>query len=246
LKEMAGYPVTAAPVEYSHDYPARSGPRDANAEYAAYQTFRVELAGRGITITDNGAKRIGSYVSALAEGRGIEPTPATWENALDRLYELGCFSSGEVSNYQPRPEPVIQQPVTAQQPGLDELLRTTSAESREGRKRLVEAAEMENFKSADPIYTEWLTHLQQTYGFDVSAEDRRYILNVLFPRNNWSYTRAESYNKARRAMVAQNRWADSLLTKEEMLCREVETTPNDYHQKRGLLRRLRDVSQVTN
>jgi len=157
---------------------------------------------------------------------------------LERCLSLGIFGhevTGQlVKPVEPQPE--------LEKPTLDELLQTTSAESREGKRKLEAAVQDAAFAEASPLFAEWLSHLYSDFeGFIPTHDDKRYILNNWIPRSNLSYTQVQTYHKARRHMVAIHRWSDSLLLPDEKLALEVENTHStDYHTQRELARRVRD------
>ncbi len=117
LHVIAAAGADVAPVDMIGDYPERSGRRDTQKEFEVYKTFRDDLASRNCHLSQDGWNRLGSYISVLADGRGIEVTPAVWEQSVERLHSLGCFGD-EIAGYQrPRPQTVTEpaaQPVKQQ------------------------------------------------------------------------------------------------------------------------------------
>lgn len=244
LAVIAGAGVDVAPSDPVYgDYPLQDGPKDAAADAAAYREFKSDLANRGCTLTDAGWQRLGGYLSALHYNRNISLASASsWAIGLKRMASLSVFYSGELNNYQRQPatkRPAVQ-PVRPE--SFDELLHRTSTESRADRHELLEALKKEKDRVEIPIFREWAAHLSRDYGFTLSQEDATYILEALFPKNNWSFAKGESYNMARRAMVAQHKWPSTMLTEVERLTQELESIPStDYFKYREAKQRLRNA-----
>jgi hypothetical protein len=175
----------------------------------------------------------------------------TWTTVYEHIRDLGGFVDDGIPSAQP--EPIVQpsSPVasqrserpTAQEESFDSLLNRLDTESRSGRAVLKDAAEAEKFKEASPMFNEWLDHLLKDYNFVPTAEDKKYVVLTLFPRNNWSLTHGENWNKARRAMVNAGRWPSSMLTADERNAIDMENTnySSDYATNREVKRRLREA-----
>jgi hypothetical protein len=217
-------------------------------EYSAQMLTAIRKGLSGVTFDDAGKTTLMKVAGLNREHVNLTDA-RVWKILFNHMVELGVF---EASGALAKPKPVAAaQPVAQPQPepeSYDSLLDRLDGDSRSGHKQLTDAAEMENFKAATPLCQEWLDHLYRDFkGFVPSDEDRKFILDVLFVRNNWSRTRPESYHMARRAMVAQHKWPDSMLTKAELLSREIENLPTnaDYHTKQNLLQRLREAAPVS-
>jgi hypothetical protein len=162
------------------------------------------------------------------------------EASFQRLAGLGCFAEDEVTGYQAPPTPVL---VAQPKPEtFDDILDANSAESREGHKLLVNAVGKAHKEIGIPLFHEWVNHLSRDYkGFVISMEDATYIIEFLFPRNNWNFMQFDNYNKARRAMVAQGKWPESMLTPVERITKELESIPTSDPRYRETMQRLRNA-----
>jgi hypothetical protein len=200
------------------------------------QKFVDTLESRGMNIPPDAVRRFALY-SWTQYKNGAVINSDTLDVLFERCLALDIFG-GEVTGELVKP---VQQATGPEKPSLDELLKTTSGDTRAGKKLLEQAVQDAAFAEATPLWVEFLQHLLSVFDFSPSGADRKYILDELFPRNNWSYNSPKAYLAAKRHMVSIHRWPASLLTADEQLAREVEDAPlNDYHQRRELVRRVKD------
>ena len=142
IAEIQMNPVSITRVDIAGDY--EIGPRDEPAENAAWKEFQENLKSFGCTLSDAGLLRLSHYLVSLNYHRGISLTSVSnFATALERLVSLNVFQPGELTGYQQTPTKTVEQPVT-QPPAeqtLDELLETTSSETREGRAKIRDAVQ---------------------------------------------------------------------------------------------------------
>jgi hypothetical protein len=202
-------------------------------EFETRMQVFVDGLPKGVTFNSDAAKEKFNLYCWVASRQGTVIDNSTLQTMLERCESLSVGVTLPRANKQSvKPEPTF-----------DELLSSTSGDTRAGKELLEKATQAEAFVEAAPLYHEWLSHLYSDFGGFIPTEaDKKYILDVLFPRNNWAYTSVNSYHMARRAMCAQGRWDSTrLLLPDEKLAREVENIPlNDYHQRRELVQRVRD------
>ncbi len=225
----------------SDELSSRCAKRPAQTEGTADEIAqRVLAAARGgikVNLTESGREKVLTVIRANPE---LDTTDAlTWAEVYSHITECGAWSPEDgVPAEQPHPQPQTPQPVAPEE-SFDALLERTSTESRAARPLLLAALEKEHNREAIPLFHEWVRHLSSDYGFTLSQEDAKYILEVMFPQNNWSFLRADNFNLARRAMVAQYRWPSSMLTEVERLTKELEDIPStDYFRYREAKQRL--------
>jgi hypothetical protein len=200
LKEMAGFPITAAPTDYG-DFQTRSGPRDELKEGAIYRMFKSGLASRGCLLTMDGWNRIGSYVSALAE-HGADVRLDTWQKSLDRLVSLGCFHSGEITGYQP-PAKQVTQPI--EQRSAKPSLENLSTENREQRAQCLRIVSQEWGQEVRDFYTRWADSMKTNWNVDVLDETFARRVGDYFVKFNKDPLRHKSYDEFR-LIANRNGW----------------------------------------
>jgi hypothetical protein len=210
------------------------------------------LRGMGITLKGGEAsEKFGRFVAVL-EQHGVAYDIQNIVEALDRLINLGVFVEGrDGTGFNKFETPAAPEPAPVPEPAptFDDVLAQNSTESREGRKNLVNAAEREIAGIGIPLFREWVQHLQKDYNFTPSMSDAEYIVGSvdkgiqgMFRQNNWAFTNGENFNKARRAMVSQGRWPESMLTPVERITKEMESIPTtDYFRNREVCQRLRNA-----
>jgi hypothetical protein len=206
----------------------------------AFNEFRLDLEQKGVKL----------HQSAMEKFRQVaEQNPtvdlrivSNWLILYSHMDEYGVFTDADRTVKQEQPKKPAQptpQPTLADIEALPDTV--------EGRKKAKEVVEGLIYEQAGPTFQRWLTDLSERFGFIPTENDRRFILDDLFPRNNWSYIDPRNYDRARRAMVAQHRWPESLLTLDEQLCISLEQGPAigtlGFDERRGLLtavKRMRD------
>jgi hypothetical protein len=206
----------------------------------AFNEFRLDLEQKGVKL----------HQSAMEKFRQIaEQNPtvdlrivSNWLILYSHMDEYGVFTDADRTVKQEQPKKPEQ---PAPKPTLADI--ETLPDTDEGRRKAKEVVEDLIYEQAGPTFQRWLTDLSERFGFTPTEDDRRYILNELFPRNNWSYLDERNFCRARRAMVAQHRWSDALLTRDEILARNIEQgealTTLGFNDKRELftaMKRMRD------
>jgi len=239
LSTIASFPIDLCPVDIVGSYPTQTGPKDAKADAAAFRAFKDKLSSRGVTLSDEGWSRLGSYLSALNYHRQVSLADAkSWELAFARLYnDLGIFqATGEVQGElrEEQPQPAARQEHN-DAPTMKTLL-AVDAGTQEGQRAARQIADDLYATEARPLVLQWERLLKSVFGYTVTPEDRKLIVNW-FTTNNKSWLRHESFNECRRFFVATSRWPDSMLTPEEKALTAIENLPrspgeSDYSYRR--------------
>jgi hypothetical protein len=218
MQELDRKSPSDAPCDFSGDYPL--GTVDRDGMLAARNSFLSELSGRGVTLSPEGATRFGRYFAVLVERRGVEVSVAAFFQALDRCVELGIFAPGEISGYQPRPKPQIQQsqhqPIARKESNLDELLRTTSSESRTGRATLVAAVNEEVTKEYESAIYQFLDEVKVLFDDTLTDDERKAVAGILTARN-WNANNSRDWHRARVLAVRAHYVRETFLNPDEKL-----------------------------
>jgi hypothetical protein len=246
LKPISEMKPREAVIDTLGAYELRSGaPLSAEEQRAVAKDLFDGLTGNDIFMQPAAKEKFGMFFSSLVAKRGIAYTLANLVEALDRLVTLGVFTEPrDLTGFlklqpKPTPKPV---PAPAPEPTFDQVLNAHSVESREGREVLVNAVNKAHKEIAIPLFHQWVEHLSRDYkGFTISQEDAEYIIEFLFPRNNWNFMQFENWNKARRAMVAQGKWPDTMLTPVERITKELESIQTSDPRYRETMQRLRNA-----
>jgi hypothetical protein len=226
--------------------------RMQDAELNRYKSFKSELAQKGITLSDSGWSRLGSYLTVAAQMQQADLTVRdTWLNALLRLSSLNCFAAGELQG-----EPALlvkpeQQQVTPSRTRSDierELL--SLGDSRQDNLRAKELLSELLFGErgeAKAMYDEWLLHLEQVHRFVPSPEQEKAVIEY-FRRTNSSYVSSKSYNACRVALVKSGVFPQTsgnipMLTKDELAAWDIDRLNlNDFSDRRKAAQLLHEVT----
>jgi hypothetical protein len=235
--------VEFAPNDLIGDYPIQEGPKDGKADAAAYRRCKENLASAGCTLSTDGWNRLGTYLAVLHYHRNINVASVdSWAIGLERLFTLGVFQDGEITGYVPATHEPVDTPAPEPDPQatLDKLLETTSAESYEGRKKLVDAVSALASSEFAPLADEWIRHLGSTHGIYPTESDMTKIVNF-FQRNNLYWGDRRSFDKARRYMIlVEKSWPISALSESERLGLEIENSDiNNYDTRRELTHKIK-------
>jgi hypothetical protein len=245
LTEMGGFPIGSAVVDILAigfgNFPTRHTLRDTREENDIYRAFRKELEAQGTLLSEDGYRRLGSWISVQVGKGDIEPSAELWQCGLDRLTDLSCFKSGE-SNYQdPAPQP---KPVTQSKPGLDDLLRTTSAESRSGREILIAAVGREWSQDVCDMMLAWIESLKKNFDYDFPVDELAKKVGEYMVRWNFDPMAHKTYDQIRRAFVKLGYLPDNMLTESERLADLIENADlNNRDVRRDIGLRTRELTQ---
>lgn len=196
--------------------PVEQGPCTKEAAQSAGAKWEQNFASSPYAFIGDGHKRMILYVLfAIANGYKMDTVEA-FQAAFDRLLALNAFAPDELT-YDQSKAPA----------------ETTPA------KKLSEREQLENdmWMEAAPLYRAWLDSLYSGFkGFVPQQADLEYLFgtdtNSRDPqkrgwiwRSNLSPLSHQTYDKARRHMVATGRWPESLLTEDEKFAQQLEKMP---------------------
>lgn len=215
MQELDRKSPSDAPLDFAGDYPLDTNP-DRDQMIAARNQFLTELSGRGVTLSPEGSTRFGRYLGVLIDRRRIEVSVAALFQALARCYELGIFAPGEISGYQPQPKTIPQAATSQAAPSLDELLKTTSAESRTGRATLVAAVRKEVIAGAESAIAAFWEECKTLFDDTFTQEENAAIARVMDARNFQSNS-VRDFHKARVLAVRAHYVREKFLTPDEQL-----------------------------
>ncbi len=244
LHEMAGYPVSGAPTDVATlvgTFPTRHTPRNQSEEADIYREFRKGLEADGTRISDEGFRRLGSWVSAQIANGDIEPSTALWQHGLDRLTSLGCFKPGE-SNYEiPAP---VEQPIEQPKPGLDELLRATSAESRSGRTILLDAVHREATSEREQAIYQFLDECRELFGGREFTQSEKDSIARVMDARNFQSTSVKDWHRARVLATQNGSVRETFRTRDEQLSIDVDKGRFDFDSFSGRQKFNRAVAEL--
>lgn len=213
---------------------------------SAFNTwFATTFSKSGYELTEVGGQRLVRF--GVSQGRlaGADMSnAAAWQIAFEHLKDnLKAFQPGDFVKV-PRIQHVKQAPP---KPTLADIETLNIGGNEEDARKAKRLAQELMWAEGSPLHTQWMASLYENFNFFPTDADLKYIYNELFPRNNWSYVDHRSFDKARRAMVAQGRWSDALLTRDELFTRDLEQGPAlatlGFNEKQRLLtqvKRMRD------
>jgi len=171
--------------------------------------------------------------------------------ALDRFYSLGCFASGEVTGYTPQPvqsvehhQPIVD-PTAESKSNLDELLRTTSAESREGRKILERAVGEEVQKTVREVFSQFHAEAIREFGQAFTESDIAAIIRVM-KLHNLPQT-GKAFSQARYLAASAGYISEKFLNADEKLALELDRLdrPMTFEEKRAFNRKVAALHKGT-
>jgi hypothetical protein len=194
----------------------------------------------GYTLNEDGAKRLLYFAFAQAiHGKDLT-TVAAWVTCFERLLECDCFDAGEIEFHhakkvvRPRVEEV-EQPRRESLEDFESIDTTT----RDGSRRAKNLAENLYVEEMLPIATAWVTSIQRHYGFSPTSEDMRRVSGWI-ERNNLNMLAPQTYDAARRWLVASGFWPESCLTETEkfnLSLEAIDTSRLTVAQRNDLNRR---------
>jgi hypothetical protein len=200
---------------------------------SAFSVAIIELSRAGIIVHDSGKEKMWA-VSRLN-------LDVDWRIAdnWQKLYEvmapggLAVFADEDVTVPQPVEEPPVEP-----QPTLDELLETISAESTDGRKKLVEA--VTDSVLTGEFRTCWQAFIEsiaQNFGYVFTEAEKKLIYDTMV-RRNLSFKLPKHYDLVRVALTQAGSLPQNLLYPAERLALEVESADlNDREVRREFARR---------
>jgi len=201
------------------------------------------LAKTGYTLSVRGIQRVAAYgITQGFFGKKMD-SPEAWQAAFDRLFECGAIPEADLGFDDSRitERPAEPAPTPEKLPTIDDIegLDTVSREGLKQSRKIVE--EIAAYEQA-PMVIEWLDSLKNNFNGFVPTPPQLKTVQNWFQRNNRSFADRRNYDAARRAMVAQGLWPERLLTPEDLLAREIESTPlstSGFDARQALIRRIR-------
>jgi hypothetical protein len=203
-----------------------------------------EMAKTGYEITSEAAgQKFVRYLLAQAfHGKDVRSSITA---CFLRLVEMGAFVDGDLT-YDPSKAP---RPVEAPAPkaNLDELLNTVSAESTEGRKKLIEAvtdaAITGEFRAC---WQAFVTSIYENFGHVFTEQEKKLIYDTMIRRNR-NFNRPADYDEIRVALAQSNNLPPHLVYPSERLALDVESADmSDWNVRREFARRTRELADQAN
>jgi hypothetical protein len=228
LDRIATFGVELTLNDLVGDYPLQTEPKDGKADTTAYRRFKEQLASRGVTLTEDGWTRLGTYLASLYYHRNISLADVrSWELGFTRLYnDLGVFqATGEVQG-EFRSEPATE-PAVRQEPApaltMNDLMNV-DAGTQEGRREAKRIADDLYSIQAAGLYQQWIDHIREKFGYSVTRKDADRIAEW-FTTNNKSWLQFDNFNQVKRYLVSIHHWPESMLTREEKAILDIENLP---------------------
>jgi hypothetical protein len=216
-------------------------PVDANSIYDIVKAF-LHTPPTDI-LSENSQRRFGLFCAAQVNS-GVKIDPESLRVIFNRMMSLGIFK-GETTFQERTPEPTVREDVPPAEPTLDELLATTSSETREGRRILREAVH----KAA--VYGEyretWAAFTDSLYrnfeGFVLSDSQEKTFYDTMV-RRGMNFHRPADYDRVRISLVSSSDLPSHLLYPNERLELDMENADlNDRNVRREFARRSRALAQ---
>jgi hypothetical protein len=200
---------------------------------SAFSVAIIELSRVGIIVHDSGTEKM-QAVSRL----NLDVDWRIAEN-WQKLYEvmstggLAVFTDGDVTV----PQPVAEE-TPAPKPTLDELLATVSAESTEGRKKLVEAVTDSVLTGEFRVcWSAFINSIGQNFHYTLTEAEKKLFFDTMTRRNK-NFKRPADYDEVRVALVQVGSLPNNLLYPAEKLALDVENADlNDRVVRREFARR---------
>jgi hypothetical protein len=217
-----------------------------SAEYSEQMLSAIRKGLTGVTFGDE-AKTLLMQVASLNRMSVNLTDPRVWKTLFDVLVEHQILSpDGSVaSTEQPvaSSSPVASPQATKSEPNLDELLRTTSAESRSGQKILHEAVRKEVSKDNYAAWDEFAADVQTLFFDSLTTDEGEALLKIMNARN-LNKNNPRDWHKARQIAVRAGYLRPHFLTPDEQLAIDVETgkiPTNTFEEKRAFARRVAEI-----
>ena len=216
LQTIAAAGIAAAPLDPYLTLPTNEAARDGRAEFLAYKAAKDEAEKAGVTLSDDGWSRLGSYLQCQAAKLGSDISNSeAWLKALVRLNEeLDVFAADELPNRDTSnllPLPVVELEAEPASKTLDDMFRETG-DSRADDQRLKNAVENDFLNGkVEGLFRDFYEHVRDTFKYTLNAEQLRWI-DQYFQQHNLSPMKPANFDTARRAAVQLGIMPSSLLT----------------------------------
>jgi hypothetical protein len=193
----------------------------------------------GYGLSADGMRRVALYCIGQRNHADVSNANAIGL-AFERLLALSVFQPGEVD---PAKAP---RPVDAPAPkvNLDELLETVSADSTEGRKKLIEAvtdaAITGEFRAC---WQAFVTSIYENFGHVFTEQEKKLIYDTMIRRNR-NFNRPADYDEIRVALVQSKNLPPHLVYPAERLSLDLENADlNDHSVRQEFARRTRELAE---
>jgi hypothetical protein len=205
-----------------------------------FKEFVAKLESQGIRLNDDAQKRLGSFVN-VQQNRGVLINPESLSCIFDQLVASECFGDGvTVEQRGPLPEATPEKRLT-----LSDLAHE-STESREGREKHIAVLNDAYFSGeAADIYQSWRAHLVKDYGFSPNEEQKHAVIQW-FQDANRSYLQRKAWDECRVSMVRRGIFPSNLLTPDEQLAEQIETSSDisSRDARRTIALRQREIGLI--
>jgi hypothetical protein len=197
LATLGAFGITKTPVDPWLTVETVATRASDAAIFETYKKFRSDIEARGVTLSEDSWSKLGSYLQAASfHGQASLAVASTWREALIRLFTLGSFNEGitgdPLSLIKTEPQPQAPQ----HEPSFDEVLATTSGETRDGLLTLRDAELKERSQEIMVLYSDWLKSVEQGFGWCPSAEEVKAVTGYML-RMNLPPLAHKSWNTAR-------------------------------------------------
>jgi hypothetical protein len=202
------------------DATEQNTPDDLKAAIASWFDRVLPTMAYGF-VNENAAQKFGYYLSAAAYHMKDVRSPAAITACFLRLVEIEAFKPGELS-FDPSKAP-RKQPAPAPKPTLADIEKL-SAESTEGRRKVLAIVEDLASSQAADMASQWLLSLKTNFNFVPNDDQIKQIVGW-FQKNGKNWLSPRSYDEARRWAVSAYIFPENLLTSDEALCKSLEAIP---------------------
>lgn len=198
----------------------------------AFDDALAQLAQSGVTLHDSGTDKMRA-VSRLNVNVDWRET-ANWLRLYDVMMDLVVFTESDATT----PQPIVEETPAEPKPTLDELLETVSAESTEGRKRLIEAVTDDVLTGEFRVcWSAFIASITQNFGYVLTEAEKKLFFDTMTRRNK-NFKRPADYDEVRVALVQVGSLPQHLLYPAERLALDVENADlNDREVRREFARR---------
>jgi hypothetical protein len=235
-EKLQEFPIEVIPVDHFGDFPVSETGDDAVAVGAAIRAFRAQYPG----LTDDDVSKLRAYLEVLRLNRNVTMSSLkSWDLGLERLVNIGAMT---VAGYEPPVAPTREPERAPFKQTIDELLASTSAETREGRAILVAAVTEDVISEFNQCWQAFTESLYRNFnGFVLSETQRQHFYNTMV-RRNLSFNRPKDYDAVRRALVAAGELPSHLVYEFEKIDAEMESADlSNMEVRREFARRSRQL-----
>lgn len=242
LQKISDLGISAAPIDNWVGLEPNTGTRDEKAELKGWVDAKHDLADSGITLSDQGWTRVGSFAQVQAHKLGSDiSTAESWSRCVQRLYQLGVFQDGELTgaeNLDAFMNPVpVERPKP--QPTFDDVLRSTDTDDRAASQRLKAAVEDSWLDDVSPTCGEWVQSIKDNFGITLNKSQMDAAFSY-FTKTNSNYNDPKAYDACRVYLVKAGNLPPTALTCGDVVSAQFETGEIDSREYFRLSQRLRE------